>query len=278
MSLDNPAGRLLAQIQLVHSRQPAEAAYDSWCAVWGLDQDDWRAKVEFMRRAEEMMRLGLELESEVAALPKGLIGGNADRLPQVRGVLDHFPVAPSVQLSQMLNPLKPDGVLALENLDGLLSEMRRQPVLLEPARESLVDQTRALIDQVIASNDLSENVKRAIVDQLREVERTLLDTQITGTLPVERAARGLAGVMTTLYLRGEKVAKHPVTRAMIGLALAVDFALNGAANYVELTSSPNPLVVELIGDPTDLLPALPAAPGETEASPTPEGATGQQAN
>ena len=256
MSLDNPAGRLLAQFQLVHSRPNGESAYVAWCGAWGLDQSTWSDKVEFMRRAEEMMRLGIELEEEANLLPSKLVGANIARVVQVRRVLDHFPVAPNVQISQMMSPLQADGQLALENIDNLLSEMRARPVLLERDRDPLLEQVRHLIDEVIRNDDFSELVKREIVDHLRDVEQKLIDTSIVGAVPLERSTNGLLGVFIALHLRGERIANHKLTRAVFGLVLAIDLALNGAANYRELTTN-DPVVAELVGDPAALLPQLP---------------------
>lgn len=154
----------------------------------------------------------------------------------------------------MLDPIKADGWLALENLDGLLSELSPQPVILDEPLQDLLGQTRDLVDAVLADDTLSEDAKRQIVDQLREVERALIDFKLSGARPVEIAANGLAGVLTRLYLHGENVAKHPITKAVLGLVLALDLGLNIAANYEALTS--NPIVVQLVENPGDLRPAI----------------------
>ncbi len=73
--------------------------------------------------------------------------------------------------------------------------------LLEPAPEpwvdddeqtSLLDQTRDLIDSVLAATDLTTKGKQQIVKALRQVEDTLIRSHIVGGAEVERAVDGMA--------------------------------------------------------------------------------------
>lgn len=256
--MDNPAGRLLAALREGEQQPRQASAHKGWSTVWGLDIKTVEGRTECARRGQEMMALGIETRRQSEQLPVKLIGKNLDRLAQVQAALDHFPVLPTIGMQDMYAQIKPDGWLALENLDGLLSELQPEPVVLELDRKSLLNQTRELVDAVVADKTLDDDIKRQIIDQLRDVERSLIDVDLVGSAVVDKAANGLAGVMTRLWMRGAKVAKHPITDAVFKLVLALDVALNGAANYHELTT--NPIILELISDPATTLALPPAAP------------------
>lgn len=261
MSFDNPAGRLLTALRDAQRQDQQQSAQTGWCKLWELDPAETVDVVECVRRGHQVMALGVEARHAAGDLLPVLVTNNLMRLEQVQAALAYFAVLPSVTMGQMLDPIKPDGWLALENLDGLLSEMAPQPVILEDPLQDLLSQTRSLLDAVLNDETLSPEAKRQIVDQLHEVERALTDSKLAGARPVEIAANGLAGVLTRLYLHGETIAKHKIAKAVLGLVFALDLSLNVAANYEAITS--NPFVVQLVENPEDLRPAIdPPAPAE----------------
>lgn len=263
MSLDNPAGRLLAALNDATSQPENTSAHVGWCRVWNLDVDTSDGHVECMRRGSEMISLGIETRRRAEQLPSNLTAGNLARLDQVQGTLQYFVNLPQVTMGTMLSPIKPDGWLALENIDGLLSQFGPEPVILPAQSETLLDQTHQLIEKVLADDVLSEQAKRQIVNQLREVETALIEADLTGSVAIEKAGSGLAGVMFRLHLQGEKVAKHPLTQTALGLVLAIDLALNGAANYKELTA--DPVIRHLVENPASMLPPSQSENPETSA-------------
>lgn len=260
--MDNPAGRLLAAFRKAEKQQKDATAQKGWCTVWDLAVDTIEGRAECSRRGSEMILLGIETQRQSKQISPTLTRQNLESFTQVQAALDLFTKLPTIKMGAQLDQIKPDGWLALGNLDGILSEYKPEPVIIEAERDSLLDQTRELVDAVRADNTLSPEAKRQIIEQLRAVEQALLDAELTGSVVIERAANGLAGVMFKLHTRGEKAAKHPITNATIALMLSIGWALNVAADYHELTT--DPVMLELV-DPSKLPLPPPAEPPELPA-------------
>jgi hypothetical protein len=269
---DNPAGRLSQALERARKVTQNESAAKGWSTVFGLDYPDDIG--ELLVHAAELIALASDTRRRVEAFededPEVLLA----HFGEVERTLSNFQSVANLAMKQFLDPLQPTGAYSLRLCSSLLHRRSPEPVLSEDVAGDLLGRVHALISEVLAADDLDRETKAWIVERLSEVERALRDVEIRGHRGVEEAVDRLVGGLRRkphllLRLSGSKVAK-----AVVALVMALDIALNSAANLHELTQGeaapPSPVVVEIQQEtqvevemplPPALLPAQ--EPGET---------------
>jgi hypothetical protein len=137
----------------------------------------------------------------------------------------------------------------LETASALLSQVRPEPVIVESDVASLLEQVRALLDQVVAADGLDDGAREWIANRLQEIEDALSGIGITGCSGVERALNATIGGLRRHPTMLERLRASPVIHGIVGLLVALDLALNLAANVKALEAdevpSPSPVIVEI---------------------------------
>lgn len=136
-------------------------------------------------------------------------------------------------------------VVARSLLSTLLASAHARAELDDTTRNTLVDQTRELIDAVISDAALSPKVREEIVRRLRDVEAALLRIQIVGREEVEGVVDAVLGCMVKLWVRGVDVAHSPACQGVFALLAAVALAIGLPADYLALEVSPLGEVLQL---------------------------------
>jgi hypothetical protein len=245
--MNNPAGRLLYWLEHARKQPQQESALAGWCRVWDLDQSTQIGKAEAARRGTEMILLGVETRRMAGESTNPIAPVAMEPFPKVERTLEYFTILPRCRLDEMLNLMGEDGWHSLKTLDAMFSHDSPEPTLTDEDQESLLDQTRTLVDQVLADDMLGARDKKFIVARLRDVEKALIDAQLTGGAEVERAMDGLMGGLVRLYGMGVDVVHHPVTKGVFALVGALAVALNVGADYSQLTGAP---IGDLLGLPS----------------------------
>jgi hypothetical protein len=165
-----------------------------WCAVWGLNHGVIKDRFEATRRGTLLMGLAASIRREAAELPDGF---HPDLLlknfVEVEALLDQFTILPATTMQQMYEQMKGTGWQCLELMDAMLSSHRPERAIERDKLREHLEQVRALIDGILQDPDLPADLKRYIVQRLRDVEQALVDAAIHGVASVELAASSLLG-------------------------------------------------------------------------------------
>jgi hypothetical protein len=193
-NLNNPAGRLLFWLELGKQRPQGNSAMGEWCAVFGLDQSSPAERAECTRRGTMLARLARDVRREAEQLPDHFHPAMLlSAFPEVEGALDQFTVLPNVTMAQMYSLIQGTGWQSLQYLDAMLSTHRPETVVEHDAIRGHIESVRALVDDILADDDLDAAVKRYVVARLRDVEEALTDALIVGVDGVELAVNATIG-------------------------------------------------------------------------------------
>ncbi len=132
---------------------------------------------------------------------------------------------------------------------------------------SLLQETRELIDLVVAANDLAPDAKQTIVARLRDVETALLTYKVSGNPAVEGSRDALLG---SLVASGSQWKQAPgglqgrVGRLIVnlGLALSITASSFAIASHFEPSTAPAPAIVQVLN-----ILELPAPQGQVVEPP-----------
>jgi hypothetical protein len=215
------------------------------CGVFGLD---WHTNVaQLLSKLGQVADLAHQTRSIVQRLPPEASGDVMLRhFPEVEAVVGSFANVGAISMMELCAPMKETGWHSLELASDLLRRYQREPTLDDDTVRRLLKQTRDLKDEVRDAEDLDDDVRSWLIQRLREVEVKLEDVDLNGCVAVEEATDQLFG---GLLRRITRIGSHPVAKAAVGLVLALDLALNVAANAKALGPAqdvqPSPVVVQL---------------------------------
>ena len=219
-----------------------------------------------------MIREARRTRIRVEGSPHSFAVHGLKHFDQIEKAVAHFGHMETAQITAMMAPIDDAGWSSLEILSSILADLDLEPTLHDSERTTLLEKVQALVNEVMSDQELSSTIKRQIIDHLREVERALIDATIEGTSAVERASDGLLGMAMRLLNRGVNMAGSPVAHGLFALVVAIEIALNGAANIATLTAEPT--ILQIVGNPSDLLSELPRAsedPVDSPADPSADG-------
>ncbi|SCL56487.1 hypothetical protein [Micromonospora chersina] len=186
MGTDNSASRLAAMLEQAR-QQPGRAAIEVWMQIFEVSD-----RLGVLQKAADLARLVDQVEAEVRALPED---EDPDHLltflPQIRNVVDALLYVGNVQMSHFVDQVTGEMVYSVASCARALRRNGRvQPLISDDSSKQLVEDVRAIIDDVVAS-DLPDDLKELLVDRLRGVEAALLSVRIGGYANVEKAMDAL---------------------------------------------------------------------------------------
>lgn len=233
-NFNNPAGRLLFWLRQAEPRPANENAETAWCAIFGLDQQNFRDRLECMRRAASVAALASETRVMALQLPPSVHPNLLMKnFGEVDEVVARFPGLPHIPMQHFMQGLGGTGWHALEMLSAMLGTHLPEKVLDEEQRPDLIQRVRDLVDAVIATDDLTEEVKTVIIQRLRDAEDALVNVHIYASARVESATDALLGA--ALVRGGANWLREKPTGKQLGaLITALALALGMAANVKTL--------------------------------------------
>ncbi|MFD6261684.1 hypothetical protein ACFWFK_11160 [Micromonospora chalcea] len=186
MGTENSAARLGAILEQAR-QQPAQAAIDVWMRIFDVSN-----RVGVLQGAADLVRLVDQVEHEVRALPEDEDPEHLLAfLPEIRKIVDALLYVGGVQMNHFTAQVTGEMIYSLASCARALRRNgRAEPVISEDSTNQLVDDVRAVIDDVVAS-DLPSALKELLVDRLRDVEEALLSVRIGGYASVEKAMDAL---------------------------------------------------------------------------------------
>jgi hypothetical protein len=245
---DNPAGRLALALDRARTRpRQDESAAKGWSTVFGVDYPEDFG--DLLTHGAELVALAVATRRQVEAFededPEVLL----EHFGEVERTLANFQSVVHMPMTQFLDPLKPTGAHSLKLCSSLLHRRSPEPVLPEEVAADLLGRVHALISEVLAADDLDRETKAWVVERLSEVERALRDVEIRGHRGVEESVDRLVGGLRRKPHLLQRLGGSTVAKAVVATVMALDIALNSAANLHELTEGdaapPSPVVVEI---------------------------------
>ncbi|MCZ7379140.1 hypothetical protein [Micromonospora sp. WMMC250] len=188
MGTDNSASRLVALLSEVQQRSGSERlAIDAWMQIFGVTN-----LAGVLKSAADFASLVDQVEAEVRALPEDEDPEHLlAHLPQVHKVLDSFFSSRRLKMDQVAAQVTGEMVYSIATCERALRRNGKvEPVISENSSGQLVEDVRAIIDEVVRS-DLPSDLKELLVDRLRGVEAALLKVRIGGYANVEKAMDAL---------------------------------------------------------------------------------------
>ena len=255
-----------------HDNPPPSNVIDVWGGIWDLDPRKPDARIRIQERGLGLIREARQTRILVEGSPHSFAVHGLKHFGQIEKAVAHLGHMETAQITAMMAPIDHAGWSSLEILSSILGDLNREPTLHYSEQTTLLEKVQALVNEVMSERELSSTTKRQIIDHLREVERALVDATIEGASTVERASNGLLGMVMRLRSQDRNIVSSPVARGLLALVVSIELALNGAANIATLTAEP--AILQIVGDPSDLLPELPPAsedPVGTTADPDASG-------
>jgi hypothetical protein len=186
---DNPAGRLHALLIRLIDQPPNGAILGAWANVLEVDRQDVVLHIGGVADLVRQIQAAVdELDDEVLSAP----------VARLRGAWAK-PIFPSEHaFNTALGKVLPS-TEALESLALVAAQLHlRAPEGKVPDDEALANlkkQVRDLVDAVREADDLSDDVKQAIVGRLIDVEKAMEHVHVGGPDAVRRAMEAVMGAM-----------------------------------------------------------------------------------
>lgn len=192
--MNNPAGLILYWLELGSRTVANKSAMVEWCSVFQLDSAKVADRAECARRGLLLTALATEVRRDAALLPDYIPADMMlEHFNQVETVLDHFTLLPGTNIANMFAPLKETGWHSLKMLDRVLSQQSTRPAVERMVLDEHISKVRTLISDIASDETLEPDLRRYIIDRLRDVERALTDALINGAAGLEVAVNGLHG-------------------------------------------------------------------------------------
>ncbi|MGC5053579.1 hypothetical protein ACLQ2S_19220 [Micromonospora sp. DT48] len=187
MGTDNSAVRLTAILERVRDENATDPALRAWMRVF--DVPDY---LGVLQGAADLGRLVDQLEADVLALPKDEDPEHLlSYLPLLRKLIETFAIVGKVSMVEFAKHAHVGVIYSVASCARALRRNGRiEPLIADDSVKQLVNDVRAIIDDVIVS-DLPESLKELLVDRLRDVEVSLLNVRIGGYASVEKAMDSL---------------------------------------------------------------------------------------
>ncbi|TWP53222.1 hypothetical protein FKR81_04425 [Lentzea tibetensis] len=255
--LNNPAGRLLMNFQLVRQQAPATRALQAWSSVFNIDSGDMNA---FMQRVSKLYEWAEQTQEMINDSPTADPRIHLKHFGEVQNALSNFLAVRELQVEQFLTPIHPNsGEYCLEICAHLLHSQRAEPSLDPDERESLLSRLDRLIDEVVQDGDLDQETKDWVLRRLSKIRDTLFNAHLFSTEDTEHALDVLLGGLRRKLKVLRSLTKTVTGKNLMTFVVALDLAINLSANTHELIAGDpprsSPIVIEIqkVIDP----PALP---------------------
>jgi hypothetical protein len=230
--LNNPAARLRYWLTTADKAAKDKSSVAGWSEVFGLDQSLMVHRLEVAKRGALLMELAQQVRDNMATLPESL---HPDLLladfEEVERTLENFTVAPSLNMQQFLDPLKPTGQRSLQLASTFLGSHQPEAWIDDTTQESLLTQIRGVIDYVLDTSELDSDTRAFVIARLRNVEQAVVEFRLRGPASLEESADSLLGGMIRKSDLGPKFFTSPTGRRVGGVIAAIAMALGMAADY-----------------------------------------------
>ncbi|MBB4762162.1 hypothetical protein ACFQFC_39020 [Amorphoplanes digitatis] len=239
--MDNPAGRLGAFLESLHSRNGDKTVGE----VLGLAEDADEPFAVALR-VLEIGRLARATRSSVEALPDEedpafLLQHFHQVEALVKRLTDDVVMAAATYAptdlfaAKFIVPVPLDGaaLFGLEAASRALHRCCPEPAIGPEHLDSLIHDVRELIDSVTGSPALSADAKTFLVRRLRDIETALLGSRITGSVDLEDALDCLTGA----FVRREDIREPGLLGKINTFFQRLVLAAQGAESIAGATTS-----------------------------------------
>ncbi|MFI5910022.1 hypothetical protein [Dactylosporangium sp. NPDC051541] len=245
---DNPAGRLWAILVAAQAVDPDAPALAGWTTALGVDV---HRTSDTLRAFSLVADLNAKVRTQIAELPfEADPSAIASHLGEIDGVIDRLPRLADYSMSWSLAGLTDAGMLSLRICASTLGRYLSEPVLSRDQLRILSTQVDDLVESVRSSSDLDARLQRFILDLLLKVKFALDNYRILGLLPLEAATNELVGALARQSSVPDQIAESKLAKGFFAFFVAIDLALNVAANIHSLekppASSPSPVVIQVV--------------------------------
>lgn len=230
---------------VLRGRQHGSAVLHEWCDIFDLDPESPEDIAECMRRGALLMHMAQMAKAEVSTLPHEMAPDiMLASFGQVEQCLNMFSGLMGRNVAQFLEPLKDTGWQSLEMMDAVLARRSTQVVVEQDQVRDYLSQVRDLIDAVLSDDDLDADLKRYIIERLREVERAIQDALITGAPDLERAVTTLLGSVQRRPDMWDRIGKSKYGRRIAGVYAAICMGLSAVGGFPALMPGDEPPIIE----------------------------------
>lgn len=245
-NLNNPAGRLLYWLEAANNLDHGVSAMAQWCRVFDLDSDNAVDRVECLLRAAMLMRLAQRVRADAEALPKDLHAGRAiESLTEIERALDQLTIMPGNNLGSLFTQIQGTGWQSLRWLDDVFAERSLEQAIDPEEIQKHLTSVRGLIDDVLHDQELEVALKQYILARLRDIEKALIDSFVTGADGLKVAVSAPLGDVQMNPDWWDRISKTKWSPRIAGVWMAIVTTLGAAGGVPALLpgGDPAPVVV-----------------------------------
>jgi hypothetical protein len=246
--LDNPAGRLLALLELARKTTQNAVAAQQWSTVFGVDQ----LSPQFFRAIANVVKMAADARVQMKEVEPELHEIHLEHFGQVDEAISAFTRCSAITMADFLVPLdERSGLHSLKVCSAILHSKKPEGRLSDDERDSLLEQVLSLIEEVENSGDLEAEVRGWLLDRLCEIRIVLERPVQFGIKDLAAVNDAIVGGLQTKRLRISVIAKSGVAKKVLGLIIALDLAVNLGANSLQIAQGvsgapqPTPVVVQI---------------------------------
>lgn len=229
MSLNNPAGRLhalLSEAGTPPRENDRETARQKWAKTLAVEVKD---SPTLLARLGEVMALPVEVRGAVKSLPEVDHDTYLGPLSNVEKSFGKLNL--DALWSQCAREIDGTTMYSLKVCDELLSRQRPERTLPEDEREQLHEEVRNLRKDVQAK-EKDKDLREFLLHHLKAMDDALQEYKISGTPPVEEAAKAILG---GALIQKQKHRKNPFLRRLFATALSALYLTGGLEGGFALT-------------------------------------------
>jgi hypothetical protein len=213
-------------------------AVDGWATVFEIDRTDMNAlfsrTAQLFELATETRRLIEELTDEEPEIV-------LEHFQQIDNTLANFPRLGQLQMGQFLEPLDPrSGQYCLKLCSSLLHRYFPELRLESDQIDRLLKHLDDLLIEVRSTEDLESSAQQWLLSRLLEVREKLARLSYLGVPDLEQSAEKLVGGIISKRERIAAISRSKIAKTLAGFILALDTALNIAANLSQITNGGAP--------------------------------------
>lgn len=269
--IDNPAGRLLAVLQAARTQPVNTPAIHGWASVFDIDRNDSARVLTYGAR---LIESATAIREAVEKFDEDDPGLRLTYFPEVETTVAKFVSVGSLSMQHFLADLHPKtGEHSLEWCSALLHRKAGESMIESDTVRDLRAQLEELVQAVLDAEDLNSAIKSWILRCLADILIAIDGSNIFGFADVRDATDRLIGGLVGNAGRASEVKKSGVFKKLGNFIIALDLALNLAANTYQLASgenastppSPSPQVVQIFEGNVDHFEILQLPPGSSSS-------------
>lgn len=251
--LDNPAGRMLVLLRTAQqAASHAEPAMRAWAKAFEIQEQDMGS---MLSQGARLIRLAATIRIKVERFEEEEDAElRLTHFSQIENVLKRFGQIATISHSGFFEGF--ESATAQHSLQLCSALLHRKSRDVEISSERIADlkyQVEDLIQSSTGNPDLSPRLKGWLLARLADILDTINNYDKFGPSDIEDSSDRLIGSIRRNPDHLVELSKHPkLLEKMKGFVIAIDLALNIAANASQLTSGgaspqpdPKPQIVEI---------------------------------